>query len=987
MKILFMSALFALSLTLPPRLYSDVAASDEKGRAAGYSIVERGDHHRVWERVQWTTNEAGEVSGITNSYREITANMHFQKDGNWVESDATVEITPEGASARKGAYQVDFTPNINTAGGAISLVTPEGKLLRSRVLGLSYFDATTGEAVLIAEIKDAMGLLVGDHEIIYENAFDGVDAHVQYICTVAGLEQNIVFRGLLVSPAEFKLNPATTRLQVLTEFFDPPQPKIEVVTMRGADGLGDGALDFGKMKIGAGRAFSVGEENDSKEQVPVAKEWAVVEGRTFLVEEIPFEKADRYLKKLEDKKQRAAAKPRKTGRAETAVAALKTVLPRHRTGRSGGTIQIAKLAKPRQPGFVVDYSILSSQTNYTFQGDTTYYVSGLVNLSGTTTIEGGAVIKFTNSTAAKISMSGSLVCNTGPYRPAVFTSKDDNTVGETITGSTGNPTNYNGGTYLSGGGSAAYKYLRLSYAGVGIYGYPDTGVWHCQFIGCGTAIQSNDADVKLCNVLFSRCGTGVFIGYSGDVLRGEQVTADQLNKFFDSPGSTGYLTNSILTAVTNIGTNVTLSNCTTNSDGSGIYQTVGAGSYYLADNSTNRNGGMTNINATLLADLKQRTTYPPIELTNNFTMDTTLSPQAQRDTDTPDLGYHYDPLDYVFSARTLTNILTLTNGVAIATYGASIASGLSISTAGNVVSEGSASTLNQIVRYNTVQEQSVTNWSGSTVGKSIAISSTTGTQLRARFIFTAWSLLGNNGYHFYGSRQNSVHPFIFKDCQFGGGRFDYYGDGDGAITNCLFERVIFSVADYKSAPNYYLYHNLFRAGSVTVQNYDGGTSTVRDNLFDQATIYQGGTLDHSNNAYISGYNRLTPTNANDVVLTNIPVYQTSYLGRYYYPTNGGLLSLLINAGSRNATNAGLYHFTTTTNQVKETNSTVDIGFHYVAVGTDGLPIDTDGDGVPDYLEDRNGNGTIDSGETSWTDALDLGLRVLITRPKNNSILP
>ena len=65
---------------------------------------------------------------------------------------------------------------------------------------------------------------------------------------------------------------------------------------------------------------------------------------------------------------------------------------------------------------------------------------------------------------------------------------------------------------------------------------------------------------------------------------------------------------------------------------------------------------------------------------------------------------------------------------------------------------------------------------------------------------------------------------------------------------------------------------------------------------------------------------------------------------------------------------------------------VDIGFHYVAV-TNNVPIDTDGDGLPDYLEDRNGNGTVDSGETDWQSATDLGLKVWITEPKSNSNIP
>jgi len=49
--------------------------------------------------------------------------------------------------------------------------------------------------------------------------------------------------------------------------------------------------------------------------------------------------------------------------------------------------------------------------------------------------------------------------------------------------------------------------------------------------------------------------------------------------------------------------------------------------------------------------------------------------------------------------------------------------------------------------------------------------------------------------------------------------------------------------------------------------------------------------------------------------------------------------------------------------------------------------DTDGDGVADYFEDRNGNGTVDSGETDFQSATDLGLKVWITQPKSNSNIP
>ena len=41
------------------------------------------------------------------------------------------------------------------------------------------------------------------------------------------------------------------------------------------------------------------------------------------------------------------------------------------------------------------------------------------------------------------------------------------------------------------------------------------------------------------------------------------------------------------------------------------------------------------------------------------------------------------------------------------------------------------------------------------------------------------------------------------------------------------------------------------------------------------------------------------------------------------------------------------------------------GEWFVAVDANGNPIDTDTDGTPDYVEDTNGNGTLDGGENNW----------------------
>jgi hypothetical protein len=71
----------------------------------------------------------------------------------------------------------------------------------------------------------------------------------------------------------------------------------------------------------------------------------------------------------------------------------------------------------------------------------------------------------------------------------------------------------------------------------------------------------------------------------------------------------------------------------------------------------------------------------------------------------------------------------------------------------------------------------------------------------------------------------------------------------------------------------------------------------------------------------------------------------------------------------------------------EGTNIVAIGFHYVALGGNGLPLDSNSDSIADYLEDANGNGVGDSGEINWQVPGDLGLTVTIIRPANNSEIP
>lgn len=112
--------------------------------------------------------------------------------------------------------------------------------------------------------------------------------------------------------------------------------------------------------------------------------------------------------------------------------------------------------------------------------------------------------------------------------------------------------------------------------------------------------------------------------------------------------------------------------------------------------------------------------------------------------------------------------------------------------------------------------------------------------------------------------------------------------------------------------------------------------------------------------------KLSETNTADIILTG-STYLRGPLGKYYLPST----SSLINAGTPTANLVGLYHYTTQTNQLKEGTSTNDISFHYVALDTNGAPMDTDGGGVPDFIENAAGDGSTNNvGESNWQNGTD-----------------
>ena len=589
-------------------------------------------------------------------------------------------------------------------------------------------------------------------------------------------------------------------------------------------------------------------------------------------------------------------------------------------------------------------------SDYTFQGDTTYYISGPVNLSGTTTFEGGAVIKAGGSGQINIDASGTIVCKTGPYRPAVFTSAKDATIGVAVL--SGSSAYGDANIFLNiAAPNVALHDLRFCYCRVGI----DQGdgsivaslsVTNCQFQNVDKALLGYN--LAAYNVLIARSTNldAAFVA-KGPRLTAENVTADGGNSFFelDYSGATAALTNCLVTgqpltrfpAVVQSNATVCLPTVTVP-----VYKTVGGGSYYLTNNSSYRDDGTTNIDAGLLAQLQQKTTVPPIMLVSNFTVVTTLSPQAQRDTNTPDIGFHYDPIDYMWTNLVAAQNVTLTNGVAVAFW--------KLLDAGWVASQGSVKQMNHIFPRSCVQESEQSN------GSCFAI------VWRANNLnFTAMSSLGRAStlIPWAGTFQNNTFQNITLYISAPG---SFAGSPDDLpcvqipmlVKNNVFERCNLTVesGDYLNDyypgndPDYFefdyematkFYNNLFWNGSVTIFGNDypceeqllSPDFSFYNNAFDNAsTSINALWMDYADNADIG----TSSSGVSDHYVSSFN-YATGPLGPWYQASTD-----LIDEGTTNAGDLGLYWFTTQTNQVPETNSIVDIGFHYAVLDTNGLPL-------------------------------------------------
>jgi hypothetical protein len=901
------------------------------------------------------------VSTVTNkAYTELASGLCYEKDGRLVDAVEEITITNGGASATQAQHKVHFAGNANTAGGAVRMRSRDGKTFATRVYGLSYWDPVSGTNILLAPLQDCQGTVVGNR-VVYTNAFQGLNADLEYVFTKSGLEQNVILRAQLPTPESIGtgLASASTRLEVLTEFFSPPVPN--KTNTQVINNIADNTLlDFGAMRIGMGKAFFVPGQDGKKpmDLGRVSKHWRKLAGRDFLFEEVPYRAISNAVRNLP-----VHASAAGVGAAIHHLAALEPLLPTDFASNAMPmTMQLAK-AMPDRPGVVLDYMEFNAYDNVdspVFQSDRTYYINGNLFVSDPV-FEGGTVIKFGSSCYEYFIINGGdTLCqfNGSAYRPVVFTSMDDDSVGDQIDGSSGNPLpDQSDFAYiLEGGGgggatNATVAHARFSYAGSAYDDYNDTSYTFadCQFVQCSCcAICVGDSSVYLGNDLFSGCGAALEGNWAGNnfVLDAENITADSINCFCQGNGSGG-ITNSILTACDSSISNFIIdSTCVVADSGAGIFQTVGDGNYYLTNGSTNRGAGTTNISPWLLADLKTKTTYPPVVYASTTIWEppTNYGIAAPRDSETggPDKGYHYDPLDYVFGGVVIGSTTTFASGVAAGWFNDGSGYGIYLQGDWQIANfQGTAGAPGWWVRANTVQESGGnTVWPGAGAAGGLAgagCSSTYGySPAQVNLLFTHCSILagGDGGpLSHFAEYTNGSLVLNATNSEFYSGYLFGYGLSANFM-NCLMDRVNAGQSDWFDGCVWTMTNCTWYGGSLTLTNEE---YVVRDSVFDGTVISVPAPGDPNStncdyNAFGDGAVPFPSVGASNIILnswsTNLTAFnlQSGPLGSFYLPSD----SPLIAAGDMTADQLGLSSFTTQTNQTPEGSAVVDIGYHYMA---------------------------------------------------------
>lgn len=267
--------LFGVLAVAAQMIVSNVLAAE--GTSTEYSVKARSANSKTWERTEVEILPDGAAITRLHRYEEIASGLCVldPKTGHYEDADESFEITADGyAVARHTQHQLIISPSLGDPAGNTDLRTPEGRRLRSSIVGLNLHNRATGADLFLAEVSpDAEGHLVAPNEIVFSNAFTGFAADVRILNGKWEIHADVLLNEALdlkeLEAAGFPA--ADSVMEIWTEYWVSHEPVITSrLVQREASAVKRAAmlepdivtddLDFGIMKMPSGKGYLRGGE-------------------------------------------------------------------------------------------------------------------------------------------------------------------------------------------------------------------------------------------------------------------------------------------------------------------------------------------------------------------------------------------------------------------------------------------------------------------------------------------------------------------------------------------------------------------------------------------------------------------------------------------------------------------------------------------------------------------------------------------------------
>jgi hypothetical protein len=270
-----------------------------------------------------------------------------------------IRLLNDGAVADYGLQKVFFPAEITEA--PITIITPDGRKLACRATFLALHDDVSGQSLLLGEVRESIGELIGNNTVVYPKAFDTIRADIRYRYNKYFLEQDIILHEAIKLPKEFQAE--NVQLEVWSEWIDstPDTKESQTIDLRPLAATGEQAavtatdehLKFGAMRIGDGYAFALQNEG---EKIPVAKTFGRIEGRDWLIEHVDYTALKPRLERLP--KSHASLSPDRIESDRSKL--IRSMHARTNQKFSGNPMLIGKANPTETDSLVLDFIISSS---------------------------------------------------------------------------------------------------------------------------------------------------------------------------------------------------------------------------------------------------------------------------------------------------------------------------------------------------------------------------------------------------------------------------------------------------------------------------------------------------------------------------------------------------------------------------------------------------------------------------------------------------